>query len=261
MPNFDQEAFAAQMKEFGQNMADWGKQFGEQKEGQKFDPCVMKKKVGWFMRQMFAGKNPSTDCGPFKGFCGMRGDNNGRKNPNRARIVQQPMDALVGCPGDTVYADITFFNGGHHPYRPGFHVSSCFDSEAMKGQFEEIRMALGEIAAQSQYTVRIPIKIKENVMTSVESGEEFYKVIFGVTNTIDEKVGQQVTVKVKVIETVDEMVLYEKVSLILASRNQNNAGQTAGGEQTQFDETVQALKEAEYDVQKALAILASREHE
>merc|ERR1712019_14854 len=46
--------------------------------------------------------------------------------------------------------------------------------------------------------------------------------------------------------------------MILAQRN---TGQTAGGpnEQTQFDEVVQALKEAEYDANKALAILAAKD--
>jgi hypothetical protein len=129
----------------------------------------------------------------------------------------------------------------------------------MKGQFDEIRVPLEEVPANSSYTVRVPIKIKDLIMTCVEAGEEYYKVLFGVTNTKDEKVGQQVTVKVKVIESIDEMVLYDKVSLILAARN--TAGVTAGGEQTQFDEAVQVLKEAEYDVEKALALLAAREHE
>jgi hypothetical protein len=225
------------------------------------DPNVMKKKVGWFMRQLFAGKNPTTEGGnPFMGGCGKKEwkkCDDGRKNPHRASIVSQPMVGLVGCPGDTLYAEITFNNGGKHPYRQGFHVSSCFSTEAMKGQFDEIRLALGEIQAESNYTVRVPIKIKQNIMTCVEAGEEYYAVQFGVTNSKDEKVGQQVTVKVKVIETIDEMVLYEKVSMLLAARN---TGATAGGsEQTQFDDAVQVLKEAEYDVQKALAILASRE--
>lgn len=225
------------------------------------DPNVMKKKVGWFMRQLFAGKNPCTDAGnnPFKG-CGKREwkkCDDGRKNPHRASIVSQPMVALFGCPGDTVYAEITFNNGGKHPYRQGFHVTSCYSTEAMKGQFDEIRLALGEIQGESNFTVRVPIKIKDNVMTCVEAGEEYYSLQFGVTNSKDEKVGQQVTIKLKVIETIDEMVLYEKVSLLLATKN---TGVTAGGnEQNQFDEAVQVLKEAEYDVQKALAIIASRE--
>lgn len=95
-------------------------------------------------------------------------------------------------------------------------------------------------------------------MTCIESGQEYYTVEFGVTNSKDEKVGQMVTLKVKVIEAIDEMALYEKVSMILAQRN---SGQTAGGpnEQTQFDEVVQALKEAEYDANKALAILAAKD--
>jgi hypothetical protein len=94
-------------------------------------------------------------------------------------------------------------------------------------------------------------------LTCVEAGQEYYTIEFGVTNSKDEKVGQKVTLKIKVIEAIDEMALYEKVSMILAQRN---TGQTAGGpnEQAQFDEVVQALKEAEYDVNKALAILASK---
>lgn len=244
------------MKEFGQNMSQWGKQFEEQ-NGEQMDPCMMKKKVGWFMRQLFAGKNPCTDGGnPFMG-CGKKGDNDGRKNPHRASIVSQPMVALVGCPGDTVVCHVTFNNGGKHPYRPGFHVTSCYSTEAMKGQFDEIKLPLGEIQGESQFTVQVPIKIKENIMTCIEAGEEFYKLQFGVTNSKDEKVGQMVTVKVKVIESIDEMVLYEKVEMILAARN--NAATAGNSEQTNFDEAVQVLKEAEYDVQKALAILAARE--
>lgn len=94
-------------------------------------------------------------------------------------------------------------------------------------------------------------------MTCIEAGQEYYEVKFGVTNSKDEKVGQSVTIKIKVIEAIDEMALYEKVSMIIAQRN---VGQTAGGgnEQAQFDEVVQALKEAEYDANKALAILAAK---
>ena len=148
------------MKEFGQNMADWGKQFGEQ-DGQKFDPCVMKKKVGWFMRQMFAGKNPSTEGGcqmPFR--CGKKFGADGRKNPQRATVVSVPEAVLCGCPGDIVYAVVTLNNGGNHPYREGFHVQSCYSTEEMKGQFEDIKVPLGQVAANSNFSVKVPIKIK-----------------------------------------------------------------------------------------------------
>lgn len=56
-------------------------------------------------------------------------------------------------------------------------------------------------------------------MTCVEAGQEYYTIEFGVTNSKDEKVGQLVTLKVKVIEAIDEMALYEKVSMIIATRN------------------------------------------
>lgn len=67
-------------------------------------------------------------------------------------------------------------------------------------------------------------------MTCIEAGQEYYNIEFGVTNSKDEKVGQKVTLKIKVIESIDEMALYEKVSMILAQRN---SGVTVGGnEQT-----------------------------
>lgn len=127
---FDQDAFAAQMKEFGENMK---KQF-EGHDGQ-MDPQIMKKKIGWFMRQMFCGKNPSTAGAdkPFRGCHNKWQAEEGRKNPKRANIVSLPEAALVGCPGDTLYAVVTLNNGGAHPYREGFHVSSCYSTEAMKG--------------------------------------------------------------------------------------------------------------------------------
>ena len=56
-------------------------------------------------------------------------------------------------------------------------------------------------------------------MTCVEAGQEYYTIDFGVTNSKDEKVGQLVTLKVKVIESIDEMALYEKVSMIIAQRS------------------------------------------
>lgn len=187
----------------------------------------MKKKIGWFMRQMFCGKNPSTaGCDKaFKG-CGKWQADEGRKNPKRANIISLPEAALVGCPGDILYACVTLNNGGAHPYRDGFHVSSCYSTEAMKGQFEEIKLPLGQIAANANYSVKVPIKIKQNVMTCIEAGQEYYTIEFGVTNSKDEKVGQKVTLKIKVIESIDEMALYEKVSMVLAQRN---SGATVGG--------------------------------
>ena len=146
------------MKEFGEQFGkDMSQQFGDG----KFDPCVMKKKIGWFMRQMFAGKNPSTaGCDkPFK-FCNKFAAEEGRKNPKRANIVSVPQAALVGCPGDIVYAIVELNNGGNHPYREGFHVSSCYSTEEMKGQFEDIKIPLGQVGPNANYTVKVPIKIK-----------------------------------------------------------------------------------------------------
>jgi hypothetical protein len=201
------------MKEFGESMSQHFKG-----ENGKVDPCMMKKKVGFFMRQLFSGKNPSTAGGSGMNWrgCGKFAAEDGRKNPKRATIVSMPESPLVGCPGDILYAVVTFKNGGFHPYRQGFHVSSCYSTEAMKGLFEEIRIPLAEIASNSDYTVKVPIKIKENVMTCIEAGQEFYEIEFGVTNSVNEKVGQKVTLKIKVIESIDEMALYEKVSMILA---------------------------------------------
>merc|ERR1712146_10150 len=105
----------------------------------------------------------------------------GRKNPKRATVVSQP-HLVSGKPGETVMAKVT----------------SCYTLDDVKNVFDEIRVPLSKIKPKTNFTVNVPIKIKESA--PVNKNEIHYcDVDFGVTNVDDEKVGHQVTIKVKVI--------------------------------------------------------------
>lgn len=82
--------------------------------------------------------------------------------------------------------------------REGFHVTSCYSQDEVKSVFEEIRVPLSKIAPKTNFTVEVPIKIKESAPVN-KNEVHFYDVDFGVTNVDDERVGHQVSVKVKVI--------------------------------------------------------------
>lgn len=121
----------------------------------------------------------------------------GRKNPKRATVVSQP-HLVSGKPGETVMAKVTLNNGGFRPMREGFHVTSCYTLDEVKNVFEEIRVPLEKVKPKTNFTVNVPIKIKESAPVN-KNEIHFYDVDFGVTNFDDEKVGHQVTIKVKVI--------------------------------------------------------------
>merc|ERR1712146_716685 len=78
----------------------------------------------------------------------------GRKNPKRATVVSQP-HMVSGKPGETVMAKVTLNNGG-------FHVTSCYTLDDVKNVFEEIRVPLSKIKPKTNFTVNVPIKIKES---------------------------------------------------------------------------------------------------
>lgn len=82
--------------------------------------------------------------------------------------------------------------------RLGFHISSCYTTEEVKAVFDEIRVPLDKIKPKANFTVKVPIKIKESAEALVKEGAQFYDVDFGVTNVDDERVGHQISVKVKV---------------------------------------------------------------
>jgi len=209
------------------------------------DPQVMKKKIGWFMRQMFKGKDGfNADFTP-------QGDaeNAWRKNPKRAVIIKSPNKPLFGCPGDELVAEVIYKNCGHWPYRPGFHLETVFNDET-KELFEPLKIALDEVASMANFTVKVPIKIKADAKTTACSGKEHYIFTVGVTNSNGEPVGVACQMKVRVIPKIDESSLYEKVCQLMAL-----GGGTSGQDPFSFEDAISALKEAEYTVEMAFALL------
>ena len=121
------------------------------------DPQVMKKKIGWFMRQMFKGKKGfDADFTPGAAFDADKGV---RRNPKRAVIISSPNKPVPGCPGDEVTVSVTYKNCGYWPYRPGFHLETVVSNET-KDVFETVKIPLEEVASMANFTVKIPIKIK-----------------------------------------------------------------------------------------------------
>jgi len=90
--NFNPDEFAKKMENWGKCMGEFGAKMAEaHKEGNTeggMDPELMKKKVGWFMRNMFGGgcKGKGNGEGPkqWKGCGAWKKDSNGRMNPCRA---------------------------------------------------------------------------------------------------------------------------------------------------------------------------------
>jgi hypothetical protein len=76
------------------------------------------------------------------------------------------------------------------------------------------------------------------------SNIEFYEADFELRNW-NRVLGEKVTIRFKVIKKVDEIELYAKVMEIIE-------GGANSEEKFNFDDAVQALKEASYDVAKAI---------
>lgn len=91
----------------------------------------------------------------------------GRKNPKRATVVSQPI-LVQGRPGETVIANVTLHNGGFRPMREGFHVTSCYTLDEVKTVFDDIRVPLEKIKPKTNFSVKVPIKIKESAKDLVK---------------------------------------------------------------------------------------------
>jgi len=97
------------------------------------------------------------------------------------------------------------------------------------------------------FTVKVPIQILETADVFMQEHTFFV----GVTNHKGEEVGYAVPLKVKIIEKMDETALYDKAMQVLAQ-----TGMTFD-EEGNFEKAIVALKEADYHVDKACAMLVN----
>jgi len=199
----------------------------------------MRNKIGFMMRQMFGQEamHSSPDTRDFAA----------RKNPRRAipvRDVAYPTKTFVACPGEEFTVELKFRNGKHKPYAPNFHLESSLD-EAAKAVFAPVKVPLPEAGPNETFTVKVPVKILE----TAETFDKEMTLLVGVTNKNGKEVGFAVPIKVKLIEKLDETVLYERAMQLMAQSGMSL------DEQGNFEKAVKVLKEAGYHVDKACALM------
>ena len=124
-------------------------------------------------------------------------------------------------------------------------------SNAARQILEEVNLRQDFVDTQGTFKFKIPLKIQKNAVPNSLSNIEFYEADFELRNWKDRVLGEKVTLKFKVIEKVDEIEFYSKVMEIIE-------GEENSSEKFIFEDTVQALKEASYDVAKAVLILKAK---
>lgn len=126
-------------------------------------------------------------------------------------------------------------------------------SNATRQILEEVNFRQDFVEAQGTLKFSIPLKIQKNLVPNSLSNIEFYEADFELRNW-NRVLGEKVTIRFKVIKKVDEIELYAKVMEIIE-------GGANSEEKFNFDDAVQALKEASYDVAKAIQILKAQKEQ
>ena len=127
-------------------------------------------------------------------------------------------------------------------------------SNAARQILEEVNLRQDFVDSQGTFKFQIPLKIQKNAVPNSLSNIEFYEADFELRNWKDRVLGEKVTLRFKVIEKVDEIEFYSKVMEIIE-------GQENSSEKFVFEDAVQALKEASYDVAKAVLILKAQKEQ
>ena len=171
----------------------------------------------------------------------------------RGKIISKTEKILFGSPGDIIFAEVEFKNNTQHPMKNGINLISNY-SNATRQILEEVNLRQDFVDAQGTFKFKIPLKIQNNAVPNSLSNIEFYEADFELRNWKDRVLGEKVTIRFKVIEKVDEIELYAKVMEIIE-------GEANSEEKFNFDDAVQALKEAFYDVAKAIQILKAQKEQ
>ena len=167
----------------------------------------------------------------------------------RGKIISKTEKIQFGSPGNIIFAKVEFKNSIFHPMKNGINLISNF-SNAIRQILEEVNLRQDFVDAQGTFKFQISLKIQKNAVPNSLSNIEFYEADFELRNW-NRVLGEKVTIRFKVIEKVDEIDFYAKVMEI-------NEGEANSEEKFNFDDAVQALKEASYDVAKAIQILKAQ---
>ena len=209
----------------------------------------MKNQIGYFMRQMFGDRamhHADETVQPGDAMPNARDEWVPRHNPKRA-VPTMPKHLYqrqyVATAGDELTVELIFRNCAHKPYNQGFHLETVL-GETAKLAVAPIKVPLPETDSMQTFTVKVPIKILDTAAALSE-----HTVHIGVTNRKGREVGFAVPLKLKIIEKIDETSLYDKAMQALA---QVDMSIEVDGN---FEKAITALKEAEYEIDKACALL------
>ena len=180
-----------------------------QQEYQGMNPCMMKKKIGWFMKNLF-GKNMSENAQ--QAFADAKKE--GRKNPKRAVIMKQPGNVLAAWAGDMIEVEFTFKNETKWPYPKGFHLESCYNDQT-RHLLDNVKVSIPEIQPEETFTVKANVKVLDNVLPCKSAYRDFIEADFGVTNAHGDQVGMKACAKITVVQKIDELTLYDKVMQLM----------------------------------------------
>jgi hypothetical protein len=212
------------------------------------NPCHMKKKIGWFMKNLF-GKPMSEPAQ--QAFAEAKKD--GRKNPKRAVVMKQPGNILAAWAGDIIEVEFTFKNDTKWAYPKGFHLESCYN-EATKFLLDNVKIPVPEVQPEGEFTIKASVKVLDNVLPCKSAYRDCIDAEFGITNGQGDAVGMKATAKITVVQKIDELALYDKVMQLMGEAQ--TLVESTTGEPFSFDKAVNALKMAHYDVKRAHEIIA-----
>lgn len=127
-------------------------------------------------------------------------EGHGGHKVNRARIIKSPAEIIIASPSETVHIQVELRNNTHWPYKPGCQFVGLFNA-AVKEVLEDVKLPVGQVQAMTNYTLSVPLKIKENAVPCelAESDKEYYEVMFSLQGPKGFAFGETVIVKLRVI--------------------------------------------------------------
>lgn len=244
------KAWGEQMKQWGNKMSQQcggpGGRRGGGHGGWGGPPGPM----GGWRRWMNQGNQA---CGNWNGQHQGAWEGHGGHKVNRGKIIKAPEDIIIASPSETVHIQVELRNNTHWPYKPGCQFVGLFNA-ALKEVLEEVKMPVEQVQAMTNYTLSVPLKIKENAVPCelTENSKEHYEVMFSLQGPKGFAFGETVIAKLRVIKKLENIEIYTRVMQLIES---NPDGQFA------FEEAVAAYKEAGYDAKRTIQLIKKKREE
>lgn len=197
--------------------------------------------IGQFMQNMFQNMQNGN------GGCGKQwGGNNGKWKENKAQLISSPKDTLCGSPGEIIFAHVEIKNGMNWPWKPQASLISNYSVETAM-LLDEVAIPIDfPVEAGQQFSLSIPLKIKDSALISAPNQEHQAQV--GFVGKKGCPFGVPIVVKFRVVKKIDEVELYQNAIELFENAK----------DETTWDETVEVLKKTGNDKNLAREILMQK---